>query len=82
MNTVKLLFFATLRDRVGAREAELEIAENQTVHDLKALLREKYPEAGPTIDAALVSINEEFAFAGDVIPDGARIAVFPPVSGG
>ena len=79
---IKILFFATLRDRAGTRETELEIEDGTTVLDLKTVLTEKYPSAGPTLDTALVSVNKEFAFDSDVIPAGAEIAVFPPVSGG
>jgi len=82
MNTIKLLFFATLRDRVGMRETELQIDPDLTVNDLKFLLSERYPSAGPTLDTAIVSVNKEFAFDTDVIPEGAEIAIFPPVSGG
>jgi molybdopterin converting factor subunit 1 len=82
MNTVKLLFFATLRDRVGSRETEIDLAAGVTVRELKSLLGEKYPSAGPTLDTALVSVNKEFAFDTEVIPEGAEIAIFPPVSGG
>jgi molybdopterin synthase catalytic subunit len=31
---------------------------------------------------ALVSVNREYAFDGDIIPSGAELALFPPVSGG
>jgi molybdopterin converting factor subunit 1 len=82
MNTIKLLFFATLRDRVGMRETELQIDADVTVNDLKSLLSDRYPSAGPTLDTAIVSVNKEFAFDTDVIPEGAEIAIFPPVSGG
>ena len=82
MNTIKLLFFATLRDRVGMRETELQIDPDLTVNDLKSLLSDRYPSAGPTLDTAIVSVNKEFAFDTDVIPEGAEIAIFPPVSGG
>jgi len=82
MNTIKLLFFATLRDRVGLREAEMDLVEGITVNELKSLLSERYPSAGPTLDTAIVSVNKEFAFDADVIPEGAEIAIFPPVSGG
>lgn len=30
----------------------------------------------------LISVNQEYAFDDVVIPDGAEIALFPPVSGG
>ena len=76
---IRVLFFATVRDRAGTREAELTIDSGTTVTEL---LAETYPSAGPTIETALVSVNKEFAFDQDVIPDGAEVAVFPPVSGG
>jgi molybdopterin synthase catalytic subunit len=82
MNTIKVLFFATLRDRVGMRETELEIDAGLTVDDLKSLLNDRYPSAGPTLETAIVSVNKEFAFNADIIPEGAEIAIFPPVSGG
>ncbi len=31
---------------------------------------------------ALISVNQEFAFDDDIIPENAEIALFPPVSGG
>lgn len=82
MNSVKLLFFATLRDRVGTRETGIDIPAHLTVRELKSLLHERFPAAGPVLGTALVSVNKEFAFDGDVIPEGAEIALFPPVSGG
>jgi len=34
------------------------------------------------LDSALVAVNHEFAFDEEIIPAGAEIALFPPVSGG
>lgn len=82
MHTIKLLFFATLRDRTGMKETEMEIPEGTTIEGLKTVLQERFKEIGPTLDTALMSINREFAFDKDVIPDRAEIAIFPPVSGG
>lgn len=82
MLTIKLLFFATLRDRTGMRATEIEIPEGTTIQELKSRLTERFSGIGPTLETALMSINREFAFDHDVIPDGAEIAIFPPVSGG
>ncbi|HUF39177.1 MAG TPA: molybdopterin converting factor subunit 1 [Anaerolineales bacterium] len=82
MNTIKLLFFATLRDRVGTNTTDLAIPDGLTVSGLKSLLTERYPSAAPTLDTAIVAVNKEFAFDTDIIPAGAEIAIFPPVSGG
>ncbi len=82
MSKIKLLFFATLRDRAGTRTAEIEVPEGTTVAALKERLAQVYPGAAPSIPSALIAINREFAQPDAVIPDGAEVALFPPVSGG
>ena len=82
MNQIKVLFFATLKDRAGVKEALVELPNGATVADLKFRLREDYPGLVEALDSALVSLNKEFAFNEDLIPNGAEAAVFPPVSGG
>lgn len=82
MNQINLLFFANLREIAGARSVELSIDESSTVADFKILVGELYPDLKPHLETALVSINKEYGFDEDVIPAGAEIALFPPVSGG
>ena len=82
MIKVRVLFFATYRSRAGTNETELEIQEGATVSDLKQLLANKSPAVAEAFDAGLVAINKEYAFDDEVIPVGAEIALFPPVSGG
>jgi molybdopterin synthase catalytic subunit/molybdopterin converting factor small subunit len=82
MNLVNVLFFATLRDRTGQRQALLELAPDASVADFKMSLVEKFPTLKPVIESTLISVNKEYAFNQDLIPAGAEIALFPPVSGG
>jgi molybdopterin converting factor subunit 1 len=82
MNKIKILFFATMRDHVGERSISLDVPDNSNVQDLKSILTERYPNAAGAIEATLVSINKEYAFVEDVIPEGAEVAMFPHVSGG
>jgi molybdopterin converting factor subunit 1 len=84
MNHIKVLFFATLRDRAGTRSAELEVQPGLTIEQLKLLLVERYPglRAQDLLRHCLASINHEYRFDETVIPEGAEIALFPPVSGG
>jgi molybdopterin synthase catalytic subunit len=77
-----ILLFATLKDRAGARRVDLDLPDGARVLDLKHLLKDRYPALAPALDTAVVSINREFAFDEDLIPTGAEIALFPPVSGG
>ena len=79
---IRVLFFATFRDLAGTRETIVELPEEPVVKDLKSHLQIKFPGLSPTLNTGLISINGEFAFDSDTIPDGAEVAIFPPVSGG
>jgi molybdopterin converting factor subunit 1 len=79
---IKILFFATLRDYVGAKTIELELAAGTTVADLKELLVKTYPKLSPARDSMMAAINREYATDAQLIPLHAEIAFFPPVSGG
>lgn len=82
MNHIKLLFFATIRERMGVKSLDLELPTEATIGDLKVNLSEKYPKIKDSLKSVLVTINREYAFDEAVIPSNAEIGVFPPVSGG
>ena len=82
MNHVKQLFFATLRDRAGARSMELDIPSDLTVEGLKDKISNEYPNLKDSMSSVLITINREYAFDEAVIPENAELAMFPPVSGG
>ena len=82
MNHIKVLLFATLRDRAGAKAIEVNIPDGATVQDLKTHIASGYPNLKKSMEMVVVSINREFAFDENIIPRGAEVAMFPPVSGG
>jgi molybdopterin converting factor subunit 1 len=82
MNKVKILFFATLRDYVGEKLIEFEIPAGLTVKGLTDLLVITHPRLEKVKDSMIAAINREYAADEQVIPEGAEIAFFPPVSGG
>lgn len=82
MSTVKLLFFATFKEHAGRSQAELELPEGATVADLKSAVVQHYPALANLMGNALVAVNQNFAFNEDLVPAGAEVALFPPVSGG
>ncbi len=82
MNKINILFFATMRDHIGEKRISIDVPGNIQVQELKTILADRYPNAAGALEATLVSINREYAFAEDVIPDGAEVAMFPHVSGG
>lgn len=82
MNHVKLLFFATLRDRAGTKSIELDVPPDLTVQCLKGRISGEYPSLKESMKSVLITINREYAFDEAVIPPNAELAMFPPVSGG
>jgi molybdopterin converting factor subunit 1 len=82
MHTVKILFFATLRDYVGSKSVELEIPEGTTIGGLMDMLATTYPRLEKVKESMMAAINREYAAEMQVIPLAAEIAFFPPVSGG
>jgi len=80
---IRLLFFATLRSLTGLKSLELELPPGSRVADLKLVVAERFPRVIPALaQSVLVSIDREYADNDQIIPDGAEVALFPPVSGG
>lgn len=79
---VKILFFATLRERAGAKATELDVPDRITIKDLKDRVAAEFPNLAPSMANVLVSVNREYAFEDAILPPDAEVAMFPPVSGG
>jgi molybdopterin converting factor subunit 1 len=79
---VKIFFFATLSEYVGAKTIDLEVPAETTVAMLKELLVNKYPRMAAAQKSIMVAVNREYAASEQKIPLDAEIALFPPVSGG
>ena len=82
MNRIKLLFFATIRDRAGVKTLDLDIPMDLTIQGLKDKLALDYPNLKESMKSVLITINREYAFDEAVVPQDAEIGMFPPVSGG
>jgi MoaE-MoaD fusion protein len=79
---VKLLFFASLKQRAGTGRTEVDLPAGATVADLKARVAELFPAVRETMASTIVALNRVYVFDPDPVPDGAEAAFFPPVSGG
>ena len=82
MNHVKLLFFATIRERAGTKSMELDIPDDMTILGLKEKLALDIPNLKASLKSVLITINREYAFDEAIVPADAEIGMFPPVSGG
>ena len=79
---VHVRFFAAARERAKTSSVDLEVPTGTTVAALSALLTMRYPELGPLLPKLRIAVAEDFAAPDDVIPEGAEVALIPPVAGG
>ncbi|WP_105431938.1 molybdopterin converting factor subunit 1 [Neorhizobium sp. T6_25] len=84
--TVKLVYFAWVRERIGKSEEDLDLpADVITVNDLLAhltALGEEYENALQFPDVIRVAINQEHAEHDEPIAGAREIGIFPPMTGG
>lgn len=74
--------FARARDLAGAAEVTLSLPPEARVSDLRIALQTAYPALTPLAPRLLIAVNSDYAADAVVLPPGAEIACFPPVSGG
>jgi len=82
VNHIKVLFFATVRDKVGTGLLELDLEPGATVRQLKESIAGRFPATREVMEYCLAAVNHEYCADDAEIPAGAEIAFFPPVSGG
>ncbi len=79
---IRVLFFASLRERVRAREIERSVADDTTVGELWKLLCDEYTQIQPMDGSVSFAVNQEYADRAHALRDGDEVALIPPVSGG
>jgi len=78
-----VLYFAAARERAGLSQEQLSaLPPPGTVRALLELLAQHHPTLRPLFPHLRVAVNQTFAQLEDVIPEGAEVALIPPVAGG
>ena len=75
-------FFAMARERAGASALALELPAGSRVSDALDALVAAHPALAPLRPHLATAVNGTLARAGETLPDGAELALLPPVSGG
>jgi molybdopterin converting factor small subunit len=79
---VRVQFYAQLRDLIGIREVDVELAENATVHDLLEEIYSQQPALRPHDKSILIGAGVEFVDRNYELKPDEEIAIMPPVQGG
>ena len=76
--TIKVKYFASLREEIGRPEDELRITTPLTAMQVwtQATGREHF------VESLLIALNQEYVSADVLVKDGDELAFFPPVTGG
>ena len=80
--SIRVLFFATLAEVAGLREAYLDASAFPDVGAVYGRLKIEYPGLAAYRRTMLCAVNSEFARFETPVKDGDEVAFFPPVSGG
>lgn len=79
---VNVLYFAAARERAQAGQETVELEAGATVSALLAELVGRHPSLEPLLPHLRVAVNQEFCALEDRLPEGAEVALIPPVAGG
>jgi MoaD family protein len=79
---VRVQFYAQLRDLVGIRELDIDIAGGSTIRDLLEQVYARQPKLRPHDKSILIGAGVEFVDRNYKLKPGQEISVMPPVQGG
>jgi molybdopterin converting factor subunit 1 len=80
--TVQVLFFARAKELAGVETAVLELPSGCQLRDVQQEVVRRFPRLAEFLPRCHWAVQDSVAQEETVIPDGATVAVLPPVSGG
>jgi molybdopterin converting factor subunit 1 len=80
--TVRVLYFAVVRERLKRSDESVDLREGATVDDLLDELERRYPALASLRGACKIAVNQDFAAGDRALRDGDEVALIPPVAGG
>lgn len=76
--SIRVKLFASLRERLGQGEFEIDASGIETVADVW----KRIAPGEPVTDNLLMAINLDYAQSDSPVADGDEVGFFPPVTGG
>ena len=78
---IQLLFFGITEDIIGEKSMNLELKNNTTVGEVKAILFNDFPKL-KQYNSFSVAVNMEYSEDNTILNSTDTLALIPPVSGG
>lgn len=80
---VRVRYFAAARDAAGLADEALDLSTTEpTVAAVRAALLARRPALARVLAQSRIAVDQRFARDDDEVPDGAEVAIIPPVAGG
>ena len=79
---IRVRFFASLRERLGAGEREMDLREGATIGELWQALCAEDPSLEEVGASLSFAVNREYVERSTALQEGDEVALIPPVSGG
>ncbi len=81
---VKVLYFASIKEKLGKEIEEFELEEGVTLGSLIDQIKLEYKSIAKFLEGRFFSyaVNQEIADKNIVLKPGDEIAILPPLSGG
>ena len=80
--TIRLLYFASVREATSKSEEQIQIPANTTCAQLLVRLSTSYPSLLSMMADLSTAVNEKYVDTNTVLKDRDTVAVMPPISGG
>jgi molybdopterin converting factor small subunit len=79
---VRVMFYAQLRDLLGMRQLDVDVADGATVRDLLGKIYAQRPAFRAHDKSILIGAGVEFVDRNYRLSPGEEISIMPPVQGG
>ena len=80
--SIRTLFFAAYRDRLGVSELLIKLPSGSTVADLVVELRGRGTPFDSLPEEPAIAVNQIYSFLDQPLVVGDEVAFIPPVAGG
>lgn len=79
---MRVVFFAAIREAAGVPATDVQVPAGATVAEVRAAVLAANPGLRRLERSIIAAVNRKYAEDSEIVPDGAEVAFFPPVTGG